>query len=155
MAGVNKAIILGNLGQDPEIRYSQQGTPVVNFSVATSESWTDKVTAELKESTEWHRITVFGKQAENCNKYLSKGSKVYVEGKLKTTSYDKEGQTHYSTNIIANTVQFVGSRQGDQSIPSQSHDQGYQPNTGGGHQQQPMQPPPMKNTNVQDDDIPF
>jgi single-strand DNA-binding protein len=158
MAGVNKAIVLGNLGQDPEIRYSKQGTPVVNFSVATSEKWTDKNTQQVNEQTEWHRVTVFGKQAENCNKYLSKGSKVYVEGKLKTTSYDKEGQTHYSTNIIASIVQFIGGRQdGGAYAPAGNFasQNGQYQNTGGGYQQQPMQPPPMQNTNVKDDDIPF
>lgn len=161
MAGVNKAIIIGNLGQDPEIRYSQQGTPVVNFSVATSEKWTDKNTQQANEHTEWHRITVFGKQAENCNKYLSKGSKVYVEGKLKTSSYDKEGQTHYATAIIAHTVQFIGSRQdggsssGD-NFAIQPGPGAYQ-NSGGGYQQQPMHQAPrqMQQANVQEDDIPF
>ncbi len=111
MAGLNKVMIIGNLGRDPEIRYSQQGTAVVNFSVATSDTWIDKNTGQRQERTEWHRIVVFGKQAENCEKYLSKGRQVYVEGKLRTSSYEKDGQTHYTTDIIADTVQFLGNRQ--------------------------------------------
>ncbi|OQY02590.1 MAG: hypothetical protein B6I26_00075 [Desulfobacteraceae bacterium 4572_130] len=114
MASINKVIIIGNLGRDPEIRYSQQGTAVVNFTVATSEVWTDK-NGQRQEHTEWHRITVFGKQAENCERYLVKGKQVYVEGKLRRSSYEKQGQTHYSTDIIANTVQFLGNRQDSQS----------------------------------------
>ncbi len=126
MAGINKVIIIGNLGRDPEIRYSQQGTAVVNFSVATSDTWLDKNTGQRQERTEWHRIVVFGKQAENCEKYLSKGRQVYVEGKLSTSSYEKDGQTHYATDIIANTVQFLGNKQDGG---------GYQ--AGGGYQGEP------------------
>ena len=111
MAGLNKVMIIGRLGRDPEIRYSQQGTAVVNFSVATSDTWLDKNTGQRQERTEWHRIVVFGKQAENCEKYLSKGRQVYIEGKLQTSTYEKDGQTHYATDIIANTVQFLGNRQ--------------------------------------------
>lgn len=107
---VNKAILVGNLGRDPEIRYSGQGTAVVNFSIATTESWFDKNTNQKQEHTEWHRIVVFGKMAEHCEKYLSKGRQVYVEGKLKTSSYDKDGQTHYSTSVIASTVDFLGGK---------------------------------------------
>ncbi len=128
MAGVNKAIIVGNLGRDPEIRYSAQGLAVVKLAVATSETWLDKNTGQRQEKTEWHRITVFGKQGENCEKYLSKGSQVYVEGRLQTSSYEKDGQTHYSTDIIASTIQFLGGRQGGGG--------GYQGNQGGGYQPQ-------------------
>jgi single-strand DNA-binding protein len=126
MAGLNKVMIIGNLGRDPEIRYSQQGTAVVNFSVATSDTWIDKNTGQRQERTEWHRIVVFGKQAENCEKYLSKGRQVYVEGKLRTSSYEKDGQTHYATDIIADTVHFLGSKQDSG---------GYQ--AGGGYQGEP------------------
>jgi len=128
MAGLNKVMIIGNLGRDPEIRYSQQGTAVVNFSIATSDTWLDKNTGQKQEKTEWHRIVVFGKQAENCEKYLSKGRQVYVEGRLSTSTYEKDGQTHYATDIIANTVQFLGSRQ-DAG--------GYQAGGGGGYQGEP------------------
>ncbi|MCP3898785.1 MAG: single-stranded DNA-binding protein [Desulfobacteraceae bacterium] len=111
MAGVNKAIVVGRLGRDPEIRYSQQGTAVVNFSVATSEEWYDKASGEKKERTQWHRIVVFGKQGENCEKFLSKGRQVYIEGRIQTSDYEKDGQKHYVTDIVANTVQFLGDRQ--------------------------------------------
>ncbi len=111
MAGVNKAIVVGRLGRDPEIRYSQQGTAVVNFSVATSEEWYDKASGEKKERTQWHRIVVFGKQGENCEKFLSKGRQLYIEGRIQTSDYEKDGQKHYVTDIVANTVQFLGDRQ--------------------------------------------
>lgn len=128
MAGVNKVIIVGNLGRDPEIRYSQGGTAVVKLAVATSEQWTDKNTGQRQEKTEWHRITVFGKMGENCERYLSKGRQVYVEGRLQTSSYEKEGQTHYTTEIIASNVQFLGGGGGGQGGG------GYQGNQGGGYQ---------------------
>jgi len=111
MASVNKVIVVGNLGRDPEIRYSQQGTAVCNLAIATSDKWTDKQ-GQQQSKTEWHRVVVFGKQAENCERYLSKGKQVYVEGKLQTSSYEKEGQTHYATDIIAQAVQFLGAGQG-------------------------------------------
>ena len=138
MAGVNKVIIVGRLGRDPEIRYSQQGVAVVKLAIATSEAWTDKQ-GQKQEKTEWHRVTVFGKQGENCEKYLSKGRQVYVEGKLQTSSYEKEGQTHYSTDIIANTVQFLGGRQdsgqGGGGYQGQGGGGGYQGQGGGGGDQ--------------------
>jgi single-strand DNA-binding protein len=107
MAGINKAIIVGNLGNDPEVRYTQGGAPVANFSVATSEEWTDK-NGKKREATEWHRIVVWRKLAEICGEYLEKGRQVYVEGKLQTRSWEKDGVTHYTTEIIADTVQFLG-----------------------------------------------
>jgi single-strand DNA-binding protein len=107
--GVNKAIIIGNLGRDPELRYTQGGQPVCRLAVATSRRYMNKRSNEMVEETEWHRITVWGKQAEHCNTYLTKGRQVYVEGRLKTSSYEKEGQRHYSTEIIADTVQFLSS----------------------------------------------
>lgn len=137
MAGLNKVILIGNLGKDPEIRYSQQGLAVVNFSLATSESWTDKKTGERQEKTEWHRIVVFGKQAEICEKYLSKGKQVYIEGRLQTRPWEKEGQTHYTTEIVVSNFVFLGSRDGGgQSGPGPgSGGSGYQ--RGGGYQNQP------------------
>jgi single-strand DNA-binding protein len=108
MAGVNKAILVGNLGRDPELRYTQGGQPVVNFPLATSENWTDK-SGERQERTEWHRIVVWGKVGENCAQYLSKGRTVYVEGRIQTREWeDKEGQKRYTTEINAQTVQFLG-----------------------------------------------
>jgi single-strand DNA-binding protein len=113
MAGINKVIIVGNLGADPEIRYTPSGAAIAKFRVATSEDWKDKTTGEKKERTEWHRITVFGKLGEICGEYLSKGRQVYVEGRLQTSSYeDKEGVKRYSTDIIASDVQFLGSKEG-------------------------------------------
>ena len=124
MAGINKVIIIGNLGADPELRYSPQGMAFSNFSVATTELWSDKSTGEKQERTEWHKIVAFGKTAENCAKYLSKGRQVYVEGRLQTSSYEKDGQTHYITKIMADTVNFLGTKQDGA---------GY--NQGGGYQQ--------------------
>lgn len=107
MAGINKVIIVGNLGADPEIKAVGQGTNVARLSVATSESWVDK-NGQKQERTEWHRITVWGKLAELCGKYLSKGRQVYVEGKLQTRSWEDNGQKKYATEIVAQTVQFLG-----------------------------------------------
>ncbi len=129
MAGLNKVMLIGRLGRDPEIRYSQQGLAVVNFSIATSEQWTDKNTGDRQERTEWHNIVVFGKQAEICEKYLSKGSQIYIEGRLQTTSYEKDGQTHYPTKIVVANFQFLGGKQDNQGGG------GYQGQGGGGNQQ--------------------
>ena len=112
MAGLNKVMLIGNLGRDPEIRYTQSGTAVVNFTIATSEQWNDRNSGERQERTEWHRIVVFGKQAEVCEKYLSKGSSIYIEGRLQTRSWEKDGQTHYTTEIVATNFQFLGGRGG-------------------------------------------
>ena len=109
MAGVNKAIILGRLGRDPELRYMQSGQPVCKLNIATSRKYTNK-NNEMVEETEWHRVSVWGKQAEHCNNFLTKGREVYVEGRLRTSSYDKDGQKHYTTEIVADTVQFLGGR---------------------------------------------
>jgi single-strand DNA-binding protein len=156
MAGINKAIIVGRLGRDPEIRYSQQGTAVVNFSVATSEEWFDKASGEKKDRTQWHRIVVFGKQGENCEKFLSKGRQVYIEGRIQTSDYEKDGQKHYVTDIVANTVQFLGDKGGSGGTSSSSPNQGYSGpsdpgQTGGG--MQGGGPGPI--SSEPEDDIPF
>ena len=138
MAGLNKCFIIGNLGRDPEVTYTQSGTAVAKITVATSETWNDKQTGEKKEKTEWHRITFFGKHAETVGKYLSKGKQVYVEGKLQTTQYEKDGITRYSTDIIASEFKFLGGRdqqQGHQGYPQnqggfQTHGSGQNPNYG-------------------------
>lgn len=109
MSGVNKVIIIGNLGRDPEMRTTGGGQAVCNLSVATTRTWKDKAGAK-QEETEWHRVVVWGKQAEFCDKYLSKGRSVYVEGRLKTTSYEQDGVKKYSTDIVAETVQFLGGK---------------------------------------------
>jgi single-strand DNA-binding protein len=110
MAGKNLVILVGRLGRDPETRYLNDGRAVTNFSVATSEEWKDKNTGEKKEKTEWHKISVFGPLATVCGKYLSKGRQVYVEGKLQTRTWDKDGVKQYSTEIVANDVQFLGDK---------------------------------------------
>jgi len=113
MAGVNKAILIGNLGRDPELRYTQNGQAVVNFTLATSENWTDK-SGERVERTEWHRIVVWGKVGELCAQYLSKGRTVYVEGRIQTREWeDKDGNKRYTTEINAQTVQFLGGPRGE------------------------------------------
>ena len=109
MAGVNKVIIVGRLGKDPEVRYTPNGQAVANFTVATSENWTDKTSGQKQEKTEWHRIVVWGRLAELCRDYLKKGRQVYIDGRLQTRSWDdRDGTKKYTTEIIANTVQFLG-----------------------------------------------
>ena len=113
MASVNKVIIVGNLGRDPETRYMPSGDAMTSIAVATTDSWKDKTTGEKKEQTEWHRISFFGKLAEIAGQYLKKGSQVYIEGSLRTRKYtDKDGVEKYSTEIKADTMQMLGSRQG-------------------------------------------
>lgn len=112
MASVNRVILLGNLGADPELKYTQSNNPVCNLSVATNESFTDKG-GQRQERTEWHRVTVWGKTAEACKKYLGKGRAVYVEGRLQTREWEKDGQKRYSTEIVADRVQFIGDGKGN------------------------------------------
>lgn len=109
MASVNKVILVGNLGADPEKRYLGSGQPVCNLRMATTERWTDKQ-GNKQERTEWHRVVVYGPQAENCEKYLSKGRQVYVEGSIRSRQWeDQQGNTRYTTEVIAQRVQFLGS----------------------------------------------
>ncbi|MXP51071.1 single-stranded DNA-binding protein [Pantoea sp. SoEX] len=113
--GINKVILIGNLGQDPEVRYMPNGNAVTNITLATSESWRDKNTGENKEITEWHRVVIFGKLAEVASEYLRKGSQIYVEGQLRTRKWqDQSGQERYTTEVVVNmggTMQMLGSRQ--------------------------------------------
>ena len=114
MAGVNKAILMGNLGADPEMRYTSNGTAVANFRIATTERWTNP-NGEKEERTEWHRIVAFGRLGEICGEYLSKGKQVYIEGRLQTRSWeDQDGNKRYSTEIVAQTMQMLG-RAGDEA----------------------------------------
>lgn len=122
MSGVNKAIIIGNLGQDPETKYLPSGDAVTNVTVATSEQWKDKDGGK-QERTEWHRVVFFKRLAEVAAQYLKKGSKVYIEGKLQTRQWEKEGQKHYSTEIVANQMQMLDSKN--------FSDQGQNENQGG------------------------
>ena len=112
--GINKVILIGNLGRDPETRYTQSGAPVANFSVATSEGWRDRQTNEMQERTEWHNVVCFARLAEIAGEYLRKGSKVYIEGSLRTSSWEQDGQTRYRTEVIAREMQMLDSRGGGQ-----------------------------------------
>ena len=147
MAGVNKAILVGNLGRDPEMRTTQNGQSVVNFTLATSENWTDK-SGQRQERTEWHRIVVWGRTAEMCQQYLSKGRTVYIEGRIQTREWeDKDGNKRYTTEINANTVQFIGPRTDGGGGGGGG---GFSSGGGGGASSGPMDSgPPV------DDDIPF
>ncbi len=159
--GVNKVILVGNLGRDPEIRYTADGRPIANFSIATSESWMDKNSGEKREKTEWHRIVVFGKLAEICGQYLSKGKQVYIEGKLQTRKWQgQDGQDRYTTEVVVDfggTMQMLGSRDGGGGGGSRPSSYGATNSGGGsgggGYQDQGYPQPPYPND--QEDDIPF
>lgn len=111
MAGLNKVMLIGNLGADPEMRYTPSGAAVANFNVACNRSWTNRETGERQEQTEWVRVVTFNRLAENCSQYLSKGRPVYVEGRLQTRQWeDQQGQTRYMTEVVAQDVQFLGGR---------------------------------------------
>ena len=163
MASVNKVIIVGNLGRDPETRYMANGEAVTNIAVATTESWKDKNTGEKKELTEWHRITFYRKLAEIAGQYLKKGSQVYVEGRLQTRKWtDKENIERYTTEIIADTMQMLGSRQGMGGGNSMPADDEYgsapaprQVASSGGGAARPAASRPAPNFSDMDDDIPF
>jgi single-strand DNA-binding protein len=145
MASVNKVIIVGNVGRDPETRYMPSGDAVTNISVATSDRYKDKQTGEMKENTEWHRIAFFGKLAEIAGQYLKKGSQVYVEGRLRTRKWtDQSGQEKYSTEIIADSMQMLGARMAG------SGDAGDRPKS---PESTPSQAPGV--LGAMDDDIPF
>ena len=114
--GINKAIIVGNLGRDPEVRYTANGNAIANIAVATTESWKDKQSGERQEKTEWHRVVFFGRLAEIAGEYLKKGAQVYIEGRLQTRKWeDKSGQERYTTEIVASEMQMLGSRGGGTS----------------------------------------
>ncbi len=165
MAGVNKVILVGRLGRDPEMRYTPDGTAVANFSIATSEEWKDRDSGEKRERTEWHRIVAWRRLGEICGEYLAKGRQVYVEGRLQTRSWEKDGVTRYTTEITASTVQFLGGK--DTYNDPGGANQGYTPQNksqpaaqrpaqkggggfAGGEAESAYQPPPPE-----EDDIPF
>ena len=109
MAGINKVILIGNLGRDPEVRYTPSGAAVANFTIATSEEWKDKDTGEKRERTEWHRIVAWGRLGEICGEYLHKGKQVYIEGRLQTRDWeDRDGNKRYTTEIVAQSMQMLG-----------------------------------------------
>ena len=141
MAGsVNKVILVGNLGRDPEIRTMQSGGKVCNLSIATSERWRDRGSGEQQERTEWHNVVVWGKQAETCSQYLSKGRQVFVEGSIRSRAYDdRDGNKRYITEIIGQRVQFLGGRGGE----------------AGASVQPGPDEPAAPSASAEDDDIPF
>lgn len=144
--GINKVILIGNLGQDPETRYMPSGGAVTNLRVATNESWKDKQTGEQKDRTEWHNVAMFNRLAEIAAEYLRKGSQVYIEGKLRTRKWqDRDGNDRYTTEIIADEMQMLGGRGGG---GSSFGDSGPRQSSGGDRQS----PPPADDF---DDDIPF
>ncbi|HHF1961325.1 TPA: single-stranded DNA-binding protein [Haemophilus influenzae] len=168
MAGINKVIIVGHLGNDPEIRTMPNGDAVANISVATSESWNDRNTGERREVTEWHRIVFYRRQAEICGEYLRKGSQVYVEGRLKTRKWqDQNGQDRYTTEIQGDVMQMLGGR--NQNAGSFSNEMGSSPQpsyqarqTNNGNSYQSSRPAPQQSAPQAeppmdgfDDDIPF
>ena len=154
MAGINKAILVGNLGADPEVRYMQDGTAVANFNIATSESWKDKTTGEKRDKTEWHRIVAFRRLGEICGEYLSKGKQVYIEGKIQTRQWeDKDGNKRYTTEIVASQMQMLGSR--DDSY-SNNRESGFRRDeTGPGQSSRGQSAPGPGFPGEPDDDIPF
>ncbi len=138
MASVNKVIIVGNLGADPELRQTNSGMAVASMRVATTDKWTDKASGEKKESTEWHRVTVWGRQGENVAQYLKKGRQVYVEGRLQTREWmDRDNNKRWTTEIVASLVQFLGVRDG------------------GGRDCEPPNNPPPADDDFSDDSVPF
>jgi single-strand DNA-binding protein len=143
-SGINKVILVGNLGQDPEVKYTAGGAAVTTLSLATSESWKDKDTGSDQERTEWHRVVLWRRLAEIAGEYLKKGSKVYIEGQLQTRKWEQDGQTRYTTEVIGRDMQFLDSR-GNQSASSSS----YEDNN------QDMGSQSMPDSGITDDDIPF
>lgn len=153
MASINKVIIVGNLGRDPENRYMPSGEQVTSIAVATTDRWRDKTSGEQKEATEWHRVSFFGKLAEIAGQYLKKGSQVYIEGRLRTRKYtDKEGVERYATEIIADTMQMLGSRPGS---GEPMEERGSAPDRSSGGTAARSAPSRAPNLSDMDDDIPF
>ncbi|SFR89681.1 single-strand DNA-binding protein [Dyella sp. OK004] len=178
--GINKVIIVGNLGADPETRYTGSGTAITNLRIATSEQWTDKQTGEKQDRTEWHRVVLFGKLGEIAGEYLKKGRQVYIEGSLRTSKYtDKDGVERYTTDIIGNEMQMLGGGEGGgsgggggsgyqraQGGGQRQGSSGGQQRSGGdygnqrggndyGNNQRQSTPPPVESSSFDDDDIPF
>ena len=153
MAGVNKVILIGNLGRDPEIKYTQSNVPVANISVATTDSWKDKNSGEWQEKTEWHRVVLWRHLAERAERYLKKGKQVYVEGKLETRKWTgQDGNDRYSTEVIASQLMILGRRDEDSGgAPSGGAPSGSEKQAGGFD----APPPPPTGGADEDDDLPF
>ena len=138
--GINKVILVGTVGKDPEMKYMPSGDAIANISIATNDTWKDKNTGEKKEATEWHRIVFFKQLADIVGKYVRKGQQIYIEGSLKTRSWEKDGQKHYSTEIVASDMQMLGGRPGGgmesgnyDNAPAPRSNQGNSGNSGGGY----------------------
>ena len=143
-SGINKVILVGNLGQDPEVKYTAGGAAVTTLSLATSESWKDKDTGSDQEKTEWHRVVLWRRLAEISGEYLKKGSKVYIEGQLQTRKWEQDGQTRYTTEVVGRDMQFLDSRGGSSSDSSSYEDTSQ--DTGSQN---------LPDSGITDDDIPF
>jgi len=143
-SGINKVILVGNLGQDPEIKYTAGGAAVTTLSLATSESWKDKDTGSDQEKTEWHRVVLWRRLAEIAGEYLKKGSKVYIEGQLQTRKWEQDGQTRYTTEVVGKDMQFLDSR-GGSSADSSSYENANQDTNSQN----------LPDSGITDDDIPF
>ncbi len=157
--GVNKVILVGNCGGEPETRYMPNGNAVVNLTIATGESWKDKDTGQKVEKTEWHRVVFFNRLAEIVGEYVHKGSKLYIEGRLQTRSYEKEGQKHYATEIVASEMQMLDSRGAQGAAPTMDNNQQYAqnaaPQEAPASNQSTAVPQAPSNFDNFDDDIPF
>jgi len=140
--GINKVILVGNLGRDPETRYLPSGGAVTNVSLATSRSWKDRDSGEQKEKTEWHRVVFFNRLGEIAGEYLKRGSKVYVEGELRTREWEKEGQKHFTTEIVANEMQMLDSKGGNSDYENNNNSSVAAPSS-------------LSSSDMVDDDIPF
>ena len=140
--GVNKVILVGNVGNDPEVRYMPNGNAVANISIATSDSWKDRNTGEQQERTEWHRVVFFNRLAEIVEQYVKKGTKLYLEGRLQTRSYEQDGVKKYSTEIVANEMQMLDSKGGGSAYETSNSSSGATPNS-------------LSSPEIIDDDIPF
>jgi single-strand DNA-binding protein len=149
--GVNKVILVATVGKDPEVKYMPSGGAAVNLTAATNESWKDKQTGEKKERTEWHKLTFYNRLAEIVGEYVRKGSQIYVEGRLRTRTYEKDGQTHYVTEIMVDEMQMLGSRSGAGRIEDRTQDAA--PRSAGSGV--PASGPEAPAGEVHDDDIPF
>ena len=156
MAGVNKVILVGNLGKDPEVRHLENGTPVASFSLATSETYKDRTTGERKTNTEWHNIVLWRGLAEVAEKYLHKGDQVYIEGKLQTRSWEKDGVTRYSTDIVGNNMTMLGTKGQGGGEQSQSGGYAAAPQQQPATQAQPANKEAVQAQNTEElDDLPF
>ena len=154
--GINKDILVGNLGQDPDVRYTAGGAAIANVSIATTEGWKDRESGEMQEKTEWHKVVFFGKLAEIVAEYVKKGSQIYIEGRLQTRKWqDKEGNERYTTEIVANEMQMLGGRSSGGGGPGANPERERPAPSEGSNQPSRSSARPAADQNFVDDDIPF